>query len=70
MEDGALSLHQPDLAHGLALAQALELLPQSLVLYGIQPACLEAGACLSPAVINSLPGIIESILNDVENNRE
>ena len=44
LQDGDLSLHQPDLACGLALAQALDLLPEHLVLYGVQPAQTEPGA--------------------------
>ena len=70
MEDGALSLHQPDLACGLALSQALDLLPQNLVLYGIQPAEVSAGTALSPEVHASLQDILESILNEVAKVKE
>jgi hydrogenase maturation protease len=70
MEDGSLSLHQPDLACGLALSQALDLLPQDLTLYGIQPAQVSAGAALSPEVHASLPDIVENILNDLEKAKE
>lgn len=66
MEDGTLSLHQPDLACGLALSQALDLLPRDLLLYGIEPAQTSAGATLSPQVHASLPNIVESILNDLK----
>jgi hydrogenase maturation protease len=66
MEEGAFSLHQPDLACGLALSQALDLLPDNLSLYGIEPANVEPGADLSPEVRLGLPEIIESILSDLE----
>lgn len=66
LENDALSLHQPDLACGLALAQALELLPENLVLYGVEPAVVNPGEALSPAVRHSLPDVVTSILNDLE----
>jgi hydrogenase maturation protease len=65
MEDGTLSLHQPGLACGLALSQALDLLPKNLVLYGIQPAEVSAGAALSPEVLASLPDVVENILGEL-----
>ena len=66
LENDALSLHQPDLACGLALAQALELLPENLVLYGVEPAVVNPGEALSPAVRHSLSDVVASILNDLE----
>jgi len=66
LENDALSLHQPDLACGLALAQALDLLPENLVLYGVEPADVNPGEALSPAVRHSLPDVVASILNDIE----
>jgi hydrogenase maturation protease len=70
MEENSLSLHQQDLACGLELAQALDLLPQDLVLYGIQPAEISAGAGLSPEVQARMPDIVENILNDLEKAKE
>ena len=61
------SLHQPDLACGLALAQALNLLPQELVIYGVQPADTTPGAPLSPQVNASLPQLVDQILDDISN---
>ena len=61
----SISLHQPDLANGLALADALDLLPQTLYLYGIQPDNTEIGSPLSPAVYKSIPLLIEKILEDL-----
>ena len=66
LEDDSLSLHQPDLACGLALAQALDLLPENLLLYGVEPAGVHPGQALSPAVRHCLPDIVASILNDLE----
>lgn len=66
VEDPAFSLHQADLACGLILAQELDLLPQNLTLYGIEPACLEPGSPLSPAVESSLNELVHAIVKDVQ----
>ena len=63
--DGIVSLHQADLSSGLALAQALDILPQEVLFYGIEPACLDAGLELSPAVREALPQMVEEILIDL-----
>jgi hydrogenase maturation protease len=60
-----LSLHQSDLASGLALAEALEMLPDQITFYGIEPACLDPGNDLSPVVRSGLPGLIDCILKDI-----
>jgi hydrogenase maturation protease len=66
LESDALSLHQPDLACGLALAQALDLLPENLILYGVEPDAVDPGEALSPAVCHNLPDVVASILNELE----
>ncbi len=65
LQDGSLSLHQPDLACGLALAQALELLPERLYIYGVQPAQTSPGTPLSPQVEACLPGLADQIILDL-----
>ncbi len=70
LKDECLSLHQPDLACGLALAEALDLLPKSLHIYGVQPAQIEPGTPLSPQVIASLSGLADQIITDIGNNIE
>ena len=66
LQEDALSLHQPDLACGLALAQALNLLPQELYIYGMQPADTTPGAPLSPQVRAHLPGMIDQIMAELK----
>lgn len=61
----AVSLHESDLAGGLALAQALDLLPDNITFYGIEPESTDQGMMLSPIVSASLPGLVGSILNEV-----
>ncbi len=65
VQDEALSLHQPDLACGLALAQALDMTPENLLFYGIEPGDTGAGSTLSPQVSSSLPAMVASIANDL-----
>ena len=65
LQDETLSLHQPDLACGLALAQALDLLPEQLYIYGVQPAQTNPGAPLSPQVSACLPGLADQIILDL-----
>lgn len=65
MEDGSLSLHEPGLACGLALTEALNLLPERLILYGVQPAQMIAGGGLSAEVSACLPNLVQTILNDL-----
>jgi len=61
---GAFSLHESDLAGGLELAQALDLLPEQITLYGIEPESTDQGMKLSPSVSANLPGLVESIIYD------
>jgi len=70
IENGTLSLHHPGLAAGLALAEALEMLPETLTLYGIQPANLTPGAELSPKVKDSLQQVVASLLNEINHEPE
>jgi hydrogenase maturation protease len=65
LQDDSLSLHQPDLACGLALAEALNLLPENLYIYGIQPAQTDLGAPLSSQVRACLPALADQIILDL-----
>jgi hydrogenase maturation protease len=62
-ERGSLSLHDADFAGGLALAQELNLLPEQLILYGIEPESIDQGLQLSPSVRANLPGLVSNIIN-------
>ncbi|GIK08621.1 MAG: membrane protein [Anaerolineaceae bacterium] len=65
LEDSSLSLHAPGLACGLALTEALNLLPEDLTLYGVQPAQIAAGEGLSAEVSACLPELVQTILSDL-----
>lgn len=64
-----LSLHETDLAGGLALAEALNALPAELILFGIQPAQCLPGQELSPQVRKALPELISAILEEIQSTR-
>lgn len=61
----SISLHQTDLAGGLALAQALDMLPKEITFYGIEPESTDQGMDLSPAIRSSLPELVKNILQEV-----
>jgi len=58
---GDLSLHDSGLASGLALAQALDLLPDRITFYGIEPESIDHGMVLSPSVNANLPRLVDSL---------
>jgi len=63
--DQVRSLHEPGLAESLSLAQTLGLLPDEIVLYGVEPACIQPGDKLSPAVRQAMPPLIKHILGEL-----
>lgn len=65
--DGILSLHEPGLANGLALAEAVGALPEEIVIYGIEPARCEIAQGLSPAIEQALGPLVEEIFAEIWN---
>jgi len=59
------SLHDSSLADGLALSEALGVLPEEIILYGVEPGQLDEGHGISPEVEAVLPEIVECIMNDL-----
>jgi len=60
-----LSLHQIGLGEMLALADTLETAPDELVIIGVQPKRVEAGAGLSPEVEGAIPQVIKFVLDEL-----
>lgn len=60
-----LSLHEPDLASVLELAQALKMLPDEIVIYGVEPLDLTFMAPLSSPVEAIINVIAEQILSEI-----
>jgi hydrogenase maturation protease len=64
-DDQHLSVHAAGLRDALLLAQALKMLPQEVVIFGVQPATVEWGSALSPQVEAALPDLIAAVLAEV-----
>ena len=62
----SLSIHAAGLQDALLLAQALDVLPREMVVFGVQPANLDWDSSLSPEVQASLPGLVEAVLAEVK----
>jgi hydrogenase maturation protease len=64
-DDRHLSVHAAGLRDALLLAQALEVLPDEVVIFGVQPANLEWDSTLSPQVEAALPSLVAAVLAEV-----
>jgi len=62
-----LSLHNASLRDALRLADALNVLPPEVVIYGVQPASVEWGRPMSDQVRAALPTIAQAILEEATN---
>jgi hydrogenase maturation protease len=61
-----ISVHSAGLGDALLLADALGVLPQAVVIYGIQPASLDWDPELSPELEQVIPRVVESILDELK----
>lgn len=68
--DQILSLHEADLASGLALAEALHLLPEEVAFYAVEPERLTEATEISPGVRKVLPELVENIFDELWNEGE
>jgi hydrogenase maturation protease len=64
--EAPLSLHQIGLGEALALADALEVTPDELVIIGVQPSRIEMGVELSPEVEGAIPQIVRMVLDELD----
>ncbi len=60
-----LSLHDANLRDALRLAEALDLLPQEVIIYGIQPASVEWDRPMSAQVSAALPEVAQAVLQEI-----
>jgi len=67
-DDSPLSLHNASLRDALQLAEALNLLPPEVIIYGIQPASVEWDRPMSAEVKAALPAVAEAVLEEVREN--
>jgi hydrogenase maturation protease len=61
-DERKLSIHAAGLREALLLARALEILPEKVVIFGVQPENLEWDDDLSPGVKAILPDLIAAVL--------
>lgn len=64
-ENQSISLHEPGLADSLALAKTLNLMPDEIVLYGVEPAFTGPGLEMSPEVQTAIPLLVKNILEEL-----
>jgi hydrogenase maturation protease len=60
-----ISIHEAGLRDALVLAEALDALPQEIVIFGVQPANVDWDSALSPQVEAALPELAEAILKEI-----
>jgi hydrogenase maturation protease len=65
VQDDILSLHEPDVAGALALAEAVKILPEEVIIYAVEPQQVGWGEQLSPCVQASLPGLVDQITDEL-----
>jgi hydrogenase maturation protease len=64
-EDCRFSMHEPGIAEALQLAETMNLLPEEIIFYGVEPKQVGWGEKLSPAIQNTLPELVEKIYCDL-----
>ncbi len=65
-DDQSLSVHSAGLRDALLLAKVLQVLPDEVVIVGVQPATLDWDDGLSPEVEAAVPRIVGCILDELE----
>lgn len=62
-----LSIHQMGVQDLLAVAELQGHLPAELVVWGVQPGCIEMAMELTPPVEKVLPVVVEKVLEELKN---
>ena len=65
-----LSIHAAGLREALLLAHALKMLPEDVIIFGVQPKCLDWETGLSPQVEEGLPDLVAAVLAEVSDSIE
>ena len=64
-QEGAFSLHHASLRDALLLAEALDMLPPEVIIYGIEPACVQWDHPMSEVVVAALPQVAQAVLAEI-----
>jgi hydrogenase maturation protease len=65
-DEHSVSVHAAGLKDALLLAQALDCLPDEIIIFGVQPASIDWEEGLSPKVEALLPRLVEAVLTEAE----
>jgi hydrogenase maturation protease len=65
VETPALSCHAAGLADALALGAALDVLPEQVIIFGVQPARVDWSPGLSAEVWKAVPAVGRAILSEI-----
>ncbi len=63
--DEPISVHEAGLEDALLLAQVLGVMPDEVIVYGVEPASLDWRPALSPALEAALPELVQAVLEEV-----
>ncbi|MGD2142978.1 MAG: hydrogenase maturation protease [Anaerolineae bacterium] len=70
MSDQRFSLHHAGLGEVLDLADALELALPEMVIFGVQPAEINWGEGLTPAVEAAVPALTDALFEEIEGDND
>lgn len=65
-EQSWISLHQLSLIDALVAAEKMNCLPEEIVVIGVEPAEISLGLELSEPVMQSIPKVIEQVLEEIQ----
>jgi len=60
-----LSVHQMGVQDLLAVCELMGHLPPELVVWGVQPACIEMGTELTPTVAGAIEPVVDGVLGEL-----
>jgi len=63
---GGVSAHDLGFLEALAVAKLLNYAPRQVIIYGIQPGCLDFGFELSEPVAVRMPEIVQAVVREIE----
>jgi len=65
-DNPSMAIHEAGLRDVLVLAQALKVLPDQVIIFGVQPAKIEGDSALGAQVEATLPSLVRAVLAEIE----
>jgi hydrogenase maturation protease len=69
-QDRRIAIHEAGLRDALLLAELLGVVPEEVIIFGVQPANLDWDSVLSPQVAAALPSLIDAVLAELPDTAE